>query len=196
MRAINIIKSEHRNLGAVLYSLEKLIDEVDDGKQPEFALFHGLLTYIDRFLDHYHHPKENNFLFPRLLERAPQCEALIRELGHQHIEGEILFVEMLKALSAWEFSTQENYAVFRQAVLRYVEFERKHALTEERELLPRASEALEPEDWEVIDAAFAENEDPMFGDEATNEFCKLFSQLVNRLPAPIGLGDVWKQAPR
>ena len=26
MRAISIIKSEHQNLGAVLYSLEKLID--------------------------------------------------------------------------------------------------------------------------------------------------------------------------
>ena len=192
MRAIKIIKSEHRNLGAVLYSLEKLIDEVDAGKQPEFAMFHGLFTYIDRFLDHYHHPKENNFLFPRLLKRAPQCEALVRELGQQHIEGEILFVDMLKALSAWEFSAQENYAAFRQAVLGYVAFERDHALTEERELLPRAREALTDEDWEVIDAAFAENEDPMFGLKWDNEFSQLFSQLVNRLPAPLGLGEVWK----
>ena len=38
MRAISIIKSEHRNLGAVLYSLEKLIEELDQGKQADFDL--------------------------------------------------------------------------------------------------------------------------------------------------------------
>ena len=71
MRAISIIKSEHKNLGAVLYSLDKLIEEIDDGKQPDFSIFHGLFTYIDRFLDRYHHPKENHYLFPKLLARAP-----------------------------------------------------------------------------------------------------------------------------
>ncbi len=192
MRAIRIIKSEHLNLGAVLYSLEKLLEEIDRGKQPEFAVFHGLLTYIDRFLDRYHHPKENEYLFPAVLKRAPETEALIRQLGQQHTEGEILFVAMLKALSAWEFSGDAEYPAFRQAVLHYTEFEREHARLEEREILPRAEAALQPEDWQVIDAAFGENEDPMFGDKWKTEFSSLFEKLVNTLPAPYGLGEVWK----
>jgi hypothetical protein len=32
----------------------------------------------------------------------------------------------------------------------------------------------------------------MFGSEWDNEFSTLFNKLVNSLPAPIGLGDVWK----
>lgn len=192
MRAIRIIKSEHLNLGAVLYSLEKLLEEIDRGKQPEFAVFHGLLTYIDRFLDRYHHPKENEYLFPAVLKRAPETEALIRQLGQQHTEGEILFVAMLKALSAWEFSGDPEYLAFRKAVLHYTEFEREHARLEEREILPRAEAALQPEDWQVIDAAFGENEDPMFGDKWKTEFSSLFEKLVNTLPAPYGLGEVWK----
>ena len=98
MQAISIIKSEHKNLAAVLYSLDKLIEEIDNGKHPDFGIFHGLLTYIDRFLDRYHHPKENRYLFPKLLERAPETESIVRELGQQHTEGEILFVEMLKRI--------------------------------------------------------------------------------------------------
>ena len=91
MRAITIIKSEHKNLAAVLYSLDKLIEELDQGKQADFSIFHGLLTYLDRFLDRYHHPKENHYLFPRLIERAPDTEKIVKELGQQHTEGERLF---------------------------------------------------------------------------------------------------------
>lgn len=192
MRAITIIKGEHQNLGAVLYSMEKLVEEIENGKDADFSIFHGLFTYIDRFLDRYHHPKENIYLFPRLLERAPETESLVRELGQQHTEGEILFVEMLKALSAYEFSGASEFPHFRDALRHYTRFEREHAIKEEREVLPRALEALEASDWEEIDAAFEENEDPMFGTRSSNEFSKLFNSLVNSLPAPLGLGDAWK----
>lgn len=192
MRAISIIKREHKNLGAVLYSLEKLIEEIEAGKQPEFAIFHGLLTYIDRFLDRYHHPKENLYLFPALLERDPKTESLLHELGQQHTEGEILFVGVLKALSAYEFSGAAEFEHFRDRVLEYCSFEREHAIREETEVLPRAEAALKAEDWERIDAAFAENSDPMFGPDWDSDFSRLFDDLVNRLPAPLGLGAVWK----
>lgn len=192
MRAISIIKSEHKNLGAVLYSLEKLVEEIESGKQPEFAVFHGLLTYIDRFLDRYHHPKENLYLFPAILERHPEAESLIHKLGQQHTQGEILFVAMLKALSAYEFSGAEEFTNFRTCVLEYCEFERNHAFLEEKEVLPLAETALLAEDWEKIDAAFGENADPMFDSGWDNEFSRLFDSIVSRLPAPLGLGDIWK----
>jgi hemerythrin-like domain-containing protein len=192
MRAINIIKSEHTNLRAVLYSLEKLIEEIDQGKQADFSVFHGLFTYIDRFLDRYHHPKENEYLFPKLMERSPESEALVRNLGKQHHEGEVMFVQMLKALSAYEFSGAEAYPAFRELVLKYVVFEREHANIEEQQVLPRAREVLTESDWAEIDAAFGENRDPLFDREWTTEFSALFDKLVNKLPAPLGLGEVWK----
>jgi len=192
MQAIVIIKSEHQNLIAVLYSLEMLIEEIENGKQPDFTIFHGLLTYIDRFLDRYHHPKENDYLFPRIMARAPDSAELVKKLGQQHKQGEQLFVEMLKALSAYEFSGEDELAGFRQAALKYTQFEREHVIIEERDLLPRAREALEASDWKEIDAAFGENQDPMFGEKWDSEFSDLLNKLVNRLPAPLGLGDVWK----
>ena len=191
MRSIEIIRNEHRNLGAVLYSLDQLVIEIENGKQPDFSVFHGLLTYIDRFLDRFHHPKENEFLFPRVLARDPTAEALVRELGQQHTEGEILFAALLKALSAYQFIGDPEFPAFRDAVARYTEFERQHARLEESELLPRAKAVLETSDWKEIDTAFGENQDPMFGTWET-EFSALFEQLVNALPAPLGLGEVWK----
>ena len=193
MRAIAIIKSEHQNLGAVLYSLEHLLQEIEAGKQPDFGVFHGLLTYIDRFLDRYHHPKESRYLFPRLLARAPACAGLIHELEEQHRDGETLFIDMLKALSAYQFLGESELDHFRSTVLIYTDFERNHARLEEREVLPLAVDRLRAEDWIEINAAFVENEDPMFTRERDNEFTGLFSRLVNQLPAPLGLSEVWKQ---
>ena len=187
MHAISIIKSEHKNLQAVLYSLEKLIEEIDKGKQPDFNIFHGLLTYLDRFLDRFHHPKENHYLFPKLLARAPETESLVRELGQQHTEGEILFVEMLKALSAYEFSGPAEFPRFRDIVLRYTGFERDHAIKEEKEVLPKAREVLEESDWEEIDAALATfaNAVGMLANSALNEIDD--TEALRRIAASVRL---------
>lgn len=192
MRTISIIKREHRNLAAVLFSMEKLIEEIEEGKQADLTIFHGLFTYINRFLDRYHHPKESHYLFPKVLEKAPDTKALIEELGRQHKEGELLFIDMLKALSAFEFSGQDEFPEFRDAVVKYVAFEREHAIKEEREVLPRAQEVLDESDWEEIDEAFSKNEDPMFGEQWSSQFSDLFRKIVNELPEPLGLGSAWK----
>lgn len=196
MKTPDIIRSEHQNLRAVLYSLEHLVGLVDDGRQADFSVFHGLLTYVDRFLDRYHHPKENDYLFPALLLRDPASGDLVKTLGRQHARGDRLFVEMLKLLSAWEFGGAAEYPPFREALLGYVKFEREHADLEEAEALPRAEAALTEEDWRHIDAAFGENRDPMFTPEWHTGFSALWDKLVNTLPAPLGLGDNWKTPTR
>ena len=99
---------------------------------------------------------------------------------------------MLKALSAFEFSGDSEFAPFAAAVRKYAHFEREHARLEEREILPLARESLRAEDWSEIDAAFGENADPLFGQRWNDEFSRLFEQLVNRLPAPLGFGDTWQ----
>ncbi len=194
MQSLEIIRHEHRNLGAVLYTLDQLVDQIESGKVPRFEVFHGLLTYLDRFLDRYHHPKEDQYLFPALRHRAPELDAVIGELEQQHHEGERLFIDVLKALSAYEFAGATEFAAFRDAVYRYTRFERDHALREEREVMPVAEEKLNAEDWAPIDAAFLDNRDPMFGSAPSALFAKLHSDIVSLVPAPVGLGAQWKKS--
>ena len=78
-------------------------------------------------------------------------------------------------------------------MLEYTQFQRDHADLEEKEILPLAKSALEASDWERIDAAFGENRDPMFTPEWNTEFSNLFDRLITTLPAPVGLGESWKQ---
>lgn len=193
MLSVNIIKNEHRNLAAVLYSIEQLVEEIEQGKQANLSVFHGLFTYIDRFLNRYHHPKENDFLFPLVLKRSADSQSLIHELGQQHKQGESLFIDMLKALSAFEFSGANEFPLFRDAVRCYAEFENRHIEIEEQQLIPLAQQCLTEDDWQEINDAFAANEDPMYGNHWSEEFSALFDKLIKELPAPLGLGEEWKQ---
>lgn len=189
MKSISIIKTEHRNLLAVLSVLSHLVREIEDkGKKVPFSVFHGIAYYLDNFLDRYHHPKENDYLFPAILKRNPESETVIRELGSQHGEGERQLNRLVKALSAYEFLGEEGFPEFRDAVNSYLDLERTHIELEENEILPLARECLEHSDWDRIDEAFTSNVDPLFGTERRREFGHLFNSICELVPAPYGLG--------
>lgn len=189
MDAISIIKREHRNLNAVLFTLEGLVNEIGEhGKEVDPKVFHGIAYYLDSFLDRYHHPKETNFLFPAVRAHCPEAGPVLDELNRQHAEGEQLLLRLLKALSAYEFVGDAGFDRFRRAVMEYVDFERNHARKEEREVLPLAIRNLSGPDWSRINTAFEDHQDPMFGDKQEAEFRDLFRSLSDLVPAPYGLG--------
>jgi len=192
MKALSIIKQEHRNLGAVLFSLEKLLEEIEQGKNPELRAFHGLLTYIDRFLDECHHPKEDQYLFPALRQRCPEIGGVLDTREREHADGEKLLMEVMKALSAYELVGSPELPAFSAVLRRYTTFEREHAMEEEKQLFTLAEQRLSAADWGQIDAAFAANEDPLFGERRRSELEDLHTLVTSLVPAPYGFGSQWQ----
>lgn len=189
MNSLAIIKREHRNLGAILFTLEGLVNEIGKHhKSVDFGVFHGIAYYLDSFLDRYHHPKETEYLFPAVRAHCPQAAPVLDRLVEQHEQGEQLLLRLLKTLSAYEFLGEPGFPEFREAVMQYVNFERDHAHAEEKDVLPLAQKHLTEKDWQRIDAAFGDHQDPLFGDRPQGEFRALFTALSNAIPAPYGLG--------
>ena len=54
--------------------------------------------------------------------------------------------------------------------------------------LDRLVMVLTDTDWAELDAAFAQNRDPLAGAVGEDEYAELFSRIVRIVPAPIGLG--------
>ena len=67
---------------------------------------------------------------------------------------------------------------------------RKHMAQEETEVLPKAREVLTEQDWDEVAAAFAENKDPLQGQEATRSewFREFYRRIVTLVPEPWGVG--------
>ncbi len=190
---IAILKSEHRSISAVLIALKHLAEMAQDRHvRPEWQVFHSMLRYIDEYPERLHHPKEDEFLFARVVARAPEAKKLVDALRAEHVQGAKLIRELERKLLFFEEGWPEGAAEFMGAVDAYADFHWKHMRKEETELLPLAEKHLSADDWRALDRAFKANEDPVAEIEE-RDFQKLFSRIANLAPAPIGLGDAWKR---
>ncbi len=191
-KAIGIIYDEHRSISAVLSGLKALAKLAgDSGLRPDFAVFRAMIYYIDAFPERMHHPKEDQHLFARLLMRCPQAQALVGSLQAEHVTGARLVRDLEQALLAFEQTWPAGADRFAAAVQAYAQFHWDHMRREEKELLPLAEQWLLEEDWRVIEAAFAGNQDPI-ADLREKDFRELYQRIVSLAPAPIGLGEPWK----
>ena len=187
--AFDIIRNEHRAIAAVVHCLEQLLKEVrDDALDPPFEVFELILRYLAEFPDRFHHPKEDDFLFPALADRDPSVGEVIRELQEQHEDCVRKTAVLAKLLAAWKADRMNGFAAFDQAARDYIAFQWEHIRLEETTILPAAREKLTETDWEAIDKAFDENDDPIFGANPQAAFNGLFRKIVATAPAPWGLG--------
>jgi branched-chain amino acid transport system ATP-binding protein len=139
-----------------------------------------------------HHPKEDEHLFARLLQRDPGARALIEALQSEHVMGAQLVRDLEQALLAYEQTWPAGAEGFGAAVKSYAQFHWDHMRREEQDLIPRAEKALQGEDWAAIEEAFAGNHDPI-ADLREQDFDKLYQRIVSLAPEPVGLGKRWQK---
>jgi hemerythrin-like domain-containing protein len=187
--ALEIIRSEHRALAAVIHGLQYLVEQVrKGGPAPDLKVFRAMIHYIDTFPERLHHPKEDRYLFAKIQQRYPEGNSIISGLEAQHVHGAQLIRELERALLAWEEEGAAAFPDFAHQVREFSDFHWKHMREEEDVVLPLAERVLLDEDWKEIDAAFEGNKDPLLGKDVQEDFDKLFSHIVNIAPPPIGLG--------
>ena len=188
--SLQIIHDEHNALSAMLRSIGMMVER-GPGKQPEsfFDVLRTMLFYIDEFPERLHHPKESELLFPRVARLAPEAAEAIAQLDREHAKGEAAVRELQHLLLAWELLGESRRSAFEVAVKRYLAFYLEHMRLEESVVLPAAQRLLSDADWVELDAAFAANCDPLTGKTPTDPaYERLFTRIVSRAPAPIGLG--------
>ncbi|MGQ0509769.1 MAG: hemerythrin domain-containing protein [Betaproteobacteria bacterium] len=191
--ARRIILDEHRSISAVLSGLKDLARLAQDPKlKPGFDALRAMIYYIDAFPERMHHPKEDRFLFAKLLERDPSARALVELLQSEHVQGASLVRDLEQSLLQFEALWPNGAAAFAAAVERYARFHWDHMRREEHQVLPMCEAALTAEDWAVIRAAFAGNEDPI-ADLRQSDFASLYQRILRLAPAPVGVGASWRQ---
>lgn len=189
-RSLATIQREHRALAAVLYTFDHVLADIRAGKiEPDFALFDSILAYVQDFPDRFHHPKEDEVLFPLIAKRAPEMKAVIDELQAQHHDGVRLTSALKWQLDEWKAAPGKGFAAFDDAALKFIDWQRKHMAKEERTVMPAARAKLMAADWIGADAAFADNDDPIFGKNPKKVYDQLLSKIASLAPEPYGLAQ-------
>lgn len=187
-RALWIIRDEHHRYGAVLDLVRHLLCAQGASERTiDIGLLILAFDYVAEFIATYHHPKEDKYLFPLTCLRAPEAATILDELARQHIEGDRMLTALRVRLEGLEHRpSADGFARFKRDAMAYIDFEGRHAMKETSEVLPIAERALTAADWAEIDAAFENNDDPVFGKSPRQKFERMISALANRAPAPFG----------
>ena len=190
--ALQIIRDEHTAVSAVLRSLLQMIECLpDDEPERYFDVMRAMLFYIDEFPERRHHPKESDLLFPKVARAVPQLMPVIRRLEDDHLAGEARVRELQHLLIGWELLGDSRRETFQKAVREYVDFYLSHMRIEETEILPAAINTLSVADWEELDAAFRQQQDPLVTGSHDPIYDRLFTRIVMKTPAPIGVGPAF-----
>ncbi|WP_084332500.1 ATP-binding cassette domain-containing protein [Marinobacterium jannaschii] len=187
--AIRVISTEHARTWKLLNLIDELRQRMDcDEVAPDARLFSAIFDYTEQFSDKMHHPKEDKYLFARLLQRHPEAARVIDELQREHRGSDLIMARLRAALHDCiaDFGSQRER--FSQLLRDYSQSVREHINKEEGEVIPLARQYLTEADWDEINSAFLENSDPLFSDDAEEHFRMLRSRIINLAPAPIGLG--------
>ena len=187
--AVNVIRSEHRSIAAVLHGLLYLIGEIRAGRSAaRFDVLRAMVHYIDAFPERLHHPKEDRYLFVILRQRTREADDALDRLEQQHRQGAEMIRDIEQALLRYEEGGAEFFEAFAARAAEYADFHWQHMREEEEAILPLAERVLTPQDWSVIDDAFAGNDDPLMGTEARRNYQQLFTRIVLLTPPPLGVG--------
>ena len=187
MEALSIIKDEHRNLWRIAITVEQVIAEMERDRKVEEAFLSSVLDYFEHFMDGCHHRKEDEHLFRVLRQRADAAAPLLDRLQAEHRNGPRNLLALRQQL-ADTVAGRSTIGGLAEAFRLYLNDQKAHIKSEERDIYGLASEVLTPADWAEIDAAFLDNDDPVFGSAARAEFRELFHKVASLAPVSVGLG--------
>lgn len=188
--SLRIIGEEHASLSSVLQSIRMMLKRgPQDSPEVFFDVMRAMLFYIDEIPEKQHHIKESTLLFPPLAARSAHCADVIAQLERDHEKSEPAVRELQHLLVAWEMLGESRRQEFEDEALKYIDFYSAHMHLEESIIIPEAKKVLTQDDWEKLDAAFQTNTDPLSDRiQRIPMYDRLFTKIVMRAPAPIGLG--------
>ena len=188
-KTLNIIRDEHRSIGAILHGMEYLVERVRTRKAKiDPRVFSAMIYYLDTFSERMHHPKEDRYLFKAMRSRGGEAAAVVADLEKEHAAGGEALKRLEQSLVRYEEGGDKEFPAFAEAVAKFVREYRDHMQKEESVVFPLAQRILSTADWQAIDRAFEENRDPLAAQRDSRDFEKLFDRIVNLAPPPIGIG--------
>lgn len=178
-RPVTILMDEHRLIEKVLGSLQTCALEVEGGLALERAVARDYAAFLKGYADAWHHGKEEDVLFRRMVERGFSAETgPVAVMLHEHRLGREL-VGRIAAVGAapGEVAPAERDA-FLASAAGFVPLLGQHILKEDRILYPMAERVLTPAELEAMLVDFAAVERTAGADGTKDRLEALAESLV------------------
>jgi len=181
--AIEILKSEHRRIEAVLDALCIYRDWIAKGDSVATDDLGRFVHFFQDYADRKHHAKEEDILFATMLEAGfPREVGPIPVMLSEHQEGRAL-VGILSECAVPQDWSQDTRSRARVAISEFSSLLRSHIQKEDNVLYEMARTRLSPEQAQHVDDACAERDLEHGATGATAELVALADALIARYNA-------------
>jgi hemerythrin-like domain-containing protein len=180
--ALLTLQQEHRAIAAVMHGLLNFAACVRAGHSiPQMETLRAMLYYLDVFPGHFHHPKEDRYLFASIRRRTSEVDQVLDRLEEEHAHDSQQIRELTQASIRLEFGTPAHAATFVSKVEAFAVMQLRHMGLEEDIILPCAQRELTESDWKDLDEAFAGSSDPLLGIEVKKGYDAFYEHLLELL---------------
>jgi hemerythrin-like domain-containing protein len=163
-KATEELRHEHRAIERVLASLEVAAERIVKGERVNPELLARSLAFAREFVDQCHHAKEENALFPALVDvGASSRGGPVDEMLGEHQQGRSLVAEASTALADYGAQAPGAGASLSGALRGYVGLLRQHIAKEDGILFPLADRTLDDMKKAAIAEAFDRLEQEVTG---------------------------------
>lgn len=177
---LRALGDEHRYQLRLLALLEKQVGRLNVKQSPDYEVMHGVMRYMTRFPDRFHHPKED-LVFDKVVLRDRSAKAQVDQLLEAHAQIIAQGTELLALIDRCRAEPEKaDTNALRKSAHAYIGGLRRHMDIEMLRIFPRAQQVLRDEDWADVDARMKPILDPVFGSDVAPEFQTLRAQEERR----------------
>lgn len=179
-RPLTILLDEHRLIEKVLGSLETCAIEVEGGLALERAVARDYGDFLRGFADAWHHGKEEDILFRRMVERGFSEESgPVAVMLHEHRQGRALVGAIASVGAGAGGVAPAEATTFLSSALGFVPLLRQHIQKEDNILYPMSQRVLSSAEFEVMLGDFAAFEAKAGADGTRDRLEALAERLVS-----------------
>jgi len=154
-RSTDELKREHLFIKTALGVLDVIAARLERGEAVPGDDLDGLLEFLSVYADRCHHAKEEDCLFPALLQKGmPREGGPIGIMEEEHVVGRGLIARMREAVAGIRAGTADAGGAFGRAARSYTGLLREHIDKEDTMLFPMADEVLSSADDLKLTQAF------------------------------------------
>jgi uncharacterized protein len=172
----DFLVAEHEMIERAMDVLKKELKNVTKGGLDLFSLKRAL-DFLMEFGDKIHNKKEEDYLFPLMIERGIPKDGPIRVMLLEHDEERALLQQMLLDVETiFEFSPDDKNT-FKQKGLDYLKVRAEHIWKENDVLYKMGAQVLSAEDKTSLVQSFIKVNTEHYGENASEQFSNMLSEV-------------------
>lgn len=174
MKATENLKQEHEGILLMLNIMEQITlrDELNNGHLAQ------IIDFIRTFADKCHHGKEEDFLFPKLIEKGiPKENGPVAVMLFEHEAGRKYIKSLAEAFEKYKAGDKSAIVSIKENMTGYINLLRSHISKENNVLFNMADNILSAEEQDVLFDKFEKIESERIGAGKHEEYHKLLDSL-------------------